>query len=187
MPPLRKYSKEEIIHISYEIVRKEGFNSLNARRIASELKSSVQPIFHNFTSMEEVRKAVLEKSYQTYHSYMQKITDKHPYKQLGLSYITFAKDESELFKILFMNETNNTPEAFIMSDSMGEDIIKKGQELTGFSYEKQKSFHVKVWIFTHGIACLVATKTVKLSNEQIEELFTNTVLEMFEGYKERNK
>ena len=24
MPPLRKYSKEEIIHISYEIVRKEG-------------------------------------------------------------------------------------------------------------------------------------------------------------------
>ena len=45
-----------------------------------------------------------------------------------------------------------------MSDSMGEDIIKKGQELTGFSYEKQKSFHVKVWIFTHGIVLLLLQK-----------------------------
>ncbi|MCI9177146.1 MAG: WHG domain-containing protein [Clostridia bacterium] len=40
-----------------------------------------------------------------------------------------------------------------MTDSAGDDIIKAGQKLTGLSYEEQKKFHVKVWIFTHGIAC----------------------------------
>jgi len=45
---------------------------------------------------------------------------------------------------------------------MSNDVIKKGQILTGLSYEEQTKFHVKVWIFTHGIATLLATNTVKM-------------------------
>lgn len=114
-------------------------------------------------------------------------TDKKPYKQSGLSYIKFAHEKPELFKILFMQETNNSKKNFIMDDREGKNIIKKGQLLTGLSYEKQKKFHVKVWIFTHGIACLVATKTVQFTHTEIEKLLTNTVLEMLIGYKEEEK
>ena len=69
-----------------------------------------------------------------------------------------------------------------MADSAGDEIIKAGQILTGLSYEEQKRFHVRVWIFTHGIACLVATNTVKLSNKEIEEMLENTVRQMAIGY-----
>ena len=41
--------------------------------------------------------------------------------------------------------------------------------------EEQKKFHVKVWIFTYGIACLLATRTVKFTDEEIEELLVSTV------------
>jgi AcrR family transcriptional regulator len=184
MPPNKKYTKDEIVNIAYKIVESEGFENLNARRIAKELNASVQPIFHNFTSMEELKNTVYEKIYETYQNYMERVTEKHAYKQSGLSYIEFAKDHPVLFKILFMKETNNSPENFIINDSEGEDIIKKGQQLTGLSYEDQKKFHVKVFIFTHGIACLLATKTVKLEENEIEELLTNTVLELLKGYKE---
>lgn len=185
MPPNKKYTKEDITNIAYEIVKQEGFENLNARRIAKELKASVQPIFHNFASMEELKNVVYKKIYETYQEYMERKTEKPAYKQSGLSYIAFAKEHPELFKILFMQETDNSPEKFIMADSEGEDIIKKGQQLTGLSYEEQKKFHVKVFMFTHGIACLLATKTVKLKDSEIEELLANTVLELLKGYKEK--
>ena len=74
-----------------------------------------------------------------------------------------------------MQKTNLDAESFIMSDFIADDIIKVGQSFTGYDYEEQKKFHVKVWIFTHGIACLLATRTVKFTDEEIEELLVSTV------------
>ena len=61
MPPRMMFKKEDVLKIAYEIVEKEGFNGLNARRIAEELHSSVHPIFKHFQDMEELKKAVYEK------------------------------------------------------------------------------------------------------------------------------
>ena len=184
MPPTRKFQKEEIINTAYEIVKKEGFKNVNARRIAKELGCSVQPIFHNFENMEELYQTVYEKIYEQYKKYMLNGANKEKaYKQMGLAYIQFAKDYPEFFKIIFMQKTQLKPEGFILADDAGDEIIKAGQKLTGLSYEKQKKFHVKVWIFTHGIACLVATNTVKLTNNEIDELLEGTVRQMLKGYE----
>lgn len=184
MPPIKKYTKEDIVNKAYDIIKNEGLGALNARRLAKELGCSVQPIFHNFTSMEDVYKEVYNIIYNKYQEYMLKDADKQKaYKYMGLGYIYFAKDYPEFFKILFMSKTNFNAESFILADSRGNDIIEKGQKLTGFSYEAQKRFHVKVWIFTHGLATLVATNTVKFTKEEIEDLLEKTVREMMIGYK----
>lgn len=189
MPPIPKYSKEGIIKCAYEIVEKEGFENLNARKIAGVLGCSVQPIFHNFTSMEELNKKVYETIYQKYQEYMRKGKEdkENPYKQMGLSYIKFASDYPEFFKIIFMQKTNLNANDFITADSLGNDVIKVGQTLTGLSSEEKKKFHVRVWIFTHGIACLVATKTIQFKEKEIEELLGNTVREMLIGYIKEKK
>ncbi len=185
MPPIKKFQKEDIIKVAYEIVREEGLDSINARRIAKELRCSVQPIFHNFESMDELKKEVYEKIYSKYKEYMHKgsIAKDKPYKQIGLSYIKFARDYPEFFKIIFMQKTTLNAENFVTTDSVGDEVIKAGQKLTGLSYEEQKKFHIKVWIFTHGIACLVATNTVKFTDEEIDRILGDTVVEMFKGYK----
>lgn len=186
MPPLRKFTKDDIVDIAYEIVKEEGFENLNARRIAKELNSSVQPIFHNFSNMEELKSVVYEKIYNTYIGYMKvNENDVKAYKFMGLSYIKFARDYPEFFKIIFMQKTTLSAENFVMADNVGDNVIRTGQKLTGLSFEEQKKFHVKVWIFTHGIACLVATNTVKFTDEEIDKLLENTVLEMLKGYKNR--
>lgn len=189
MPPITKFSKEEILNCAYEIVKKEGFEKLNARKIAKVLGCSVQPIFHNFTSMEELEKEVYQSIYHKYQECMckGKENEENPYKQMGLSYIEFASDYPEFFKIIFMQKTDKNASDFIMVDSMGNDVIKIGQKITGLSYEEQKKFHVKVWIFTHGIACLVATKTIKITKEEIEDLLAKSVKEMLVGYKIEEK
>lgn len=188
MPPIPKFQKEDIINIAYEIAKEEGLGGINARKIAKILGCSVQPIFHNFTAMEEVTKAVYEKMYNKYKEYM--ITarkEKEPYKHMGLAYIKFAKDYPEFFKAIFMQETTSDAESIIVNDDLGNDIIKAGIELTGLSYEEQKKFHIKVWIFTHGIACLSATKTVDFTEKEVEELLQKSVREMFIGYLKERK
>ena len=54
MPPVTKVSKDEIIDKTYQILSRDGIESINARRIAKELNCSVQPIFSNFNSMEDL-------------------------------------------------------------------------------------------------------------------------------------
>lgn len=188
MPPVRKFQKEDIIDTTYEIVKNEGFENVNARRIAKELNCSIQPVFHNFETMEELNKAVYEKIYNTYKEYIMKCVNKEkPYKEMGISYIKFAKDYPEFFKIIFMKETTLNAENFMMEDTVSNDIIKAGQTFTGLSYEEQKKFHLKVWIFTHGLSCLVATKTIKMSDNEIEELLSSTVWNIYLGFKKGDK
>ena len=182
MPPIVKFSKDDIINVAYDIVKKEGFNSLNARRIAKELKSSIQPIFHNFKNMEELKESVDNKIYKKYEEYMLSgINEEKGYKNTGLSFIRFAKDYPEFFKSMFMQKTDLSFKDFVDTDNVDSEVIKVGQKFTGLSYEKQKEFQKKVSIFTFGIACLVSTKTVNFSDNEIDKLLGDTVVEMLKG------
>lgn len=182
LPPLRKVQKEDIIKVALDILKNEDMKSINARRIAKELNCSVQPIYHNFENMEELKNILFKKIYEMYQEYMRDgAEEEKSYKGMGLAYIRFARDYPNYFKLIFMTRTELSPETYISNDSMGNGVIEKGMELTGFSYEEQKKFHVKVWIFTHGIAALVATNTVKLSMQEIDKLLEDTVREMIIG------
>lgn len=191
MPPIKKYDKDSILNTSLAIVSKEGIDKLNARRIAAYLNSSVNPIFNNFKNMDELKSELYKRIYQIYQEYMNNGKNsqgmKNSYKGMGMGYIRFAKDYPEYFKIIFMQESNLNAESFILSDDEGNDVIKEGQKLTGLSYEEQKKFHIRVWIFTHGIACLVATKTVNLTDDEISELLETTVRQMVIGYMKERK
>ena len=185
MPPVRKFDKKDIIDTACQIALEYGLEGINARSIAKNLGCSVQPIFHNFTSMEDLNEEVYKAIYNKYKEYMLNARQKSykPYKEMGLAYIRFAADYPNFFKIIFMQRTDFNAENLILNDDMGNDVIKAGQELTGLSFNNQKEFHIKVWIFTHGIACLVATRTVKFSELEISNLLEDTVKQLLIGYK----
>lgn len=188
MPKQMTFTKEIVLNTTYELVRKEGISGINARKIAKQLNSSVHPIFRHFKDMEQLKKEVYQKIYDKYKEYMLSgINEEKAYKKMGLSYIKFAKDYPEFFKIMFMQQTKLNAENFVMNDSMGDNVIKVGQKLTGLSFDKQKQFHVKVWIFTHGIACLVSTKTINFSDKEIDKLLEKTVLELLSGLKKEGE
>ena len=188
MPPIRKFSKDDIIDVAYEIVKKEGIENLNARKIAKGLSSSVQPLFHNFTNMEELKNSVIAKIYNTYQEYMRNgALEEKAYKGMGIAYIKFAKEYPNFFNVLFMSESKLSPTTFIQNDNTGNDVIKNGQIFSGLSLEEQKKFHLKVWIFTHGIATMVVSKTVDFTDEEIEELLASTTREILIGYKKNIK
>lgn len=188
MPPLKKFQREDIVEAACQIAKDEGFQEVNARRIARHLHCSVQPIYHNFSTMDELKHVVTERIRQTYIQYMKSGADEElAYRGMGLSYIRFARDYPNYFKLLFMTESRLSPNRFIRNDAAGNDILRIGQKFSGLSNEEMEQFHLKVWLFTHGIAVMAATKTVAFSDGEIEELLSVTVKEMLIGFRAVHK
>lgn len=182
--PRVKVTKDDIINISFFIVRNEGIDNLSARRIAKELNCSVQPIFFNFSNMDDLKKAILIKGCNYFYEFVSKLFDKDipPYKQVGINYIKFAKEEPNLFKLLFMSGNDLS----IIDNNKSFDVIKhyieKSLSLSDFDID---SFHFNMWIFTQGLATLVLNGTLKLTDEQISSLLTNefNALSLYEKNK----
>lgn len=174
MPGTRKIQREDIINVALEIAREKGLDDVQARNIAKKLNCSTQPIFYQFANMEELKNELLIKVVEIYREYMTVDKKAHPYKEMGKGYIRFAKEEPKLFQLIFMSENNLNAENFIKHDKkVYEDILKYVSNITGINSEENVSnFHLKMWIFTHGIATMIATKTCEITDEQISKMLT---------------
>ena len=175
MPTKIKISKDMILDAAFEIVRKHGMEKLSNRELANKLKCSIRPIYYQFENVEEMQKELYIKIEQYFYEFLlDNMVEGIPqYKQIGINYIRFAKREKQLFQTLFMNSTGLTPDAFVSKD--GEDykeIEKLIKISTNLKEEEIKDFHTKMWIFCHGIATLVASGTVKLTDSQIQNLLS---------------
>ena len=175
MPTKIRISKDMILDAAFEIVRKDGIEKLSNRDLANKLKCSIRPIYYQFENVEEMQKELYIKIEQYFYEFLlNNMVEGIPqYKQIGINYIRFAKREKQLFQTLFMNSTGLTPDAFVSKD--GEDykeIEKLIKISTNLKEEEIKDFHTKMWIFCHGIATLVASGTVKLTDSQIQKLLS---------------
>ncbi len=183
MPPKIKITKEDIIKATVGIVRESGAEAINARTIASVLNCSTQPIFSNFATMEELRIAVVEKADAICSDYIQREIESgiFPiYKASGMAYIRFAKEEKELFKLLYMRDRTNEiiPESSELGDKM-ESVV---QGNTGLSGEAARLFHLEMWAYVHGIATMVATGFENLEWELISRMLSDAYQGMRKQY-----
>ena len=170
-----RISKDMILDAAFEIVRKDGMEKLSNRELANKLKCSIRPIYYQFENVEEMQKELYRKIEQYFYKFLldNMIEGIPQYKQVGMNYIKFAKQEKKLFQTLFMNDTGLTPDAFVTKD--GEDykeIEKLIRISANLKEEDIKDFHTKMWIFCHGIATLVANDTIKLTDNQIQDLLS---------------
>lgn len=182
MPPRFKFTKEEIINAALNVTRKEGITGLTARALAAELGCSVKPIFGLFKNMEEVQQEVIKSADTLYQSYLKGDMEKGlypPYKSSGMAYIRFAKEEKELFKLLFMRDRSHEAAEENMDELM--PILQIIQKKTGMSEKEAYAFHIEMWIFVHGMATMIATNYLNLDEAYISKVLTDA----YEGIKSR--
>lgn len=182
MPPKVKITKEDIINAAFELVRTNGEENLNARNIAASLNCSTQPIFSNFENMQLIRMAVIKKAEDLCEEYIQREVSngKYPrYKASGMAYIRFANEEKELFKLLYMRD--RTKEEIPEETDLGNEMEGIVYQNTGLDKQNAKLFHLQMWAFVHGIASMLATGYLSLSEDLISTMLTN----MYEGMKKQ--
>ena len=189
MPPKFLFTKEEIISAAVEVVRENGADGLTARALAAKLGCSVKPIFGAFKNMEEVRTEVIKAAEKIYRDRLAKSTENKnipPYKATGTEYIKFAKDDRELFKLLFMRSRISE------EDREAEEtapLIALIQKSTGFDEKTAFLFHLETWVFVHGIATMIATDYLKWDDEFISRSLSDCFLGLkarFEKFKKEN-
>ncbi len=182
MPPKVKITKQDIIKTAVELVRANGQQSINARAIAAALNCSTQPVFSNFATMEELQEAVIVAAYDRYLDLLKNEAEsgKYPqYKSFGMAYIRFAKEEKELFKLLFMcdrQEKELTPTLDF------EASVQMIMNANGITKEKAELMHLEMWTCVHGIAVMLATSFLVLEWELISDMLTD----VYQGIRTRH-
>ncbi len=182
MPPKFKYTRKEIIEKATLFVSERGAEQFTARSLAAYLGVSSKPIFIQFKNMEELKNEVIFSAQKMYESYVEQefASGKYlPYKSSGIGYIRFAKEQKELFKLLFMR------------DRRGENIAENREEIRpildilmqSLSIDEDKAylFHIEMWIYVHGIATMCATEYINWDIEFISK----TLTDIYQGLKHR--
>lgn len=171
MPPAIRFSRESVLNAAYELVRRDGPASLNARAVARELGGSTQPIFRLFSGMDELYQEVVALADSTIRASMRQraaISDA-PYLSVCMSYLLFARDEPQLFKLLFMRDRVKDGSAKMeYKHSWGFNIIEKSM---GVDHDTAVKLYERTFFHTHGLAVCIATKYMPcMSEEQMELL-----------------
>ena len=185
MAPKVKVTREEIVSAALDLVRRE--EALNARSLAKELNCSTQPVFSNFASVEEVREAVLQAAYRLYLKTMREEAakpDLPPYKAAGMGYIRFAREEKQLFRLLFMR--SRTAVQQVRED---EEELRNWaaliREKSGLSEEDAARMHLEMWACVHGIAAMLATDYQDLDGELVSGMLTDLYQGLRKRYEEK--
>lgn len=180
MPPKIKVTKEEIMNEAIRMVREKGMDSLNARDLAKELGCSVHPIFRAYNSMEGLKTEAYKMAENNFNEHMMSALEhsEDGFLNMGLAYIDFAKNEKNLFKLLFMTDAFQEQSIMdIAGTTEGDDeVIEMLCQRTGLSIKGSKELYTGIWLTTHGIAAMFATNNCKFSDEENRRLLNNSFM-----------
>lgn len=172
MPPTIKIFKEDILNAALALIRKEGAGALNARRLAKEIGCSTQPIFRNYENMDEL-KVELYNTIEDYYNtrVFGDLTVPMTYEEIGTRYISFARDEREFFKVLFLSQKMQASDIrSIFSDSENQFLIQKVSQWLNIDVKHDENLVLNAWIYMHGLATIVATNDIPMKQEEIRSL-----------------
>ena len=174
MPPKPKFTKENIADAAVALVRQSGMEALTARAVAARLGCSPKPIFGLYESMAQLREAVIARAQACMAEYTERAVQSGeypPYKAIGMAYVEFAREEKELFRLLYMRDRSGE-ETAENREALAPvlDIIQKN---TGLDREKAYLFHIEQWVFVHGIATMLATSYLDFDKETVSSVITD--------------
>lgn len=188
MPPKAKFTREEIIEAALKIAKERGLNAVTARELGAELGSSARPIFTVFQNMDEVHEEVIKAAKEIYGGYVRKgLEQEVAFRGVGMAYVQFAIREKRLFQLLFMRENteeNDMEHILAFIDDNYETILSSVEESYDLARKDAERLYRHLWIYTHGIATLCATKTCNFTEQETEEMLTDVFSGLLKKIKE---
>lgn len=184
MAPKNKFTKEEMIEAALRVVQKKGIDSLTAKTIADELGTSTRPIFTSFGSMDEVKQAVYEAAVRVYDSYTEAgLKEKIPFLGVGKSYIRFAQEEPELYRLLFLTRT---PEySAIKSMRHLQTLVRPSlMNIYHITAEEADLYFRDLWLVAHSLSTLIVTGDCPYSDQEIGQILTGFSISVCKSIKE---
>ena len=176
MPPKAKFTKEQITKAALGVVSEKGAQALTAKELGAALGTSTTPIFTVFNSMQEVQDAVRLAAMERFEEYAHKTAHIKPvFKQIGMRMILFAKEEPNLYQLIFtssISEAQTFDDIYSHLGSVADECLDVLQKDYDLNKDNAKTLFEHVWIHTFGIGVLYSTGVCNFSHEQIAEMLT---------------
>lgn len=192
MPPKPKFTKEEIAETALQIMKEKGISALTARSLGAALGTSARPIFTAYKNMDEVKWAARKIALREFEAYAGDFEDYTPaFKRIGMLMVSYAVNEPEMFKLLFMQEHKENRSFDNTMQDLGDmadvciALIERDYNLTP---DEAKTLFAQMWVHTFGLGALCAMRVCAFSEEQIAEMlgqvFAGFLLMLKSGQKD---
>ena len=165
MPPKTKITCEMILEAGMKIIREEGADNLNVRKIANVLGCSTQPIMYQFSTVEKLKSALYTRVDEYHSEYLMNFGNmrEKPMLSIGLRYILFAVEEKNFFRFLFQSNkyTNmNFTQLLNGYDEGLSAIYNILEKEAGITPAQSREAFASLFISAHGLASLLANNTM---------------------------
>ena len=164
-----RVSSEQVVDNAVLMVKKNGWDSINARSLAKELEISTKPLYRLYNGMEEIKAAVYKKIYQEYDEFItHRVDNKNALITLCVAYVEFAKENENLFKSLFLsNNLNWSSIENVLDEKWNQSTIINLVNKHGYTFENAKSLFMHMWLYANGLATLIATNDIEMDDKEI--------------------
>ena len=168
-------TKQMISDVAFQMVREEGLQGITARHVAERANCSTQPIFRSFPGMEELTQEVYDMAIAFFRNYYRTYpqTESVPFCNMGMACISFAKEEKELFRLLFAPKEQKKSLYEILNGST-ENVKSEIQKAIAIGCTDPSGLFMKMWIFIYGVACMTMTGDYDLSDQETRKLLSDT-------------
>jgi len=169
------FTKDAIVEAAFTLTRENGWPAVTARSIARKLGSSTMPIYSSMKSMEEIEAEVRGRAEALLLEFQARNYGEQGSMNMAIGYVTFARDERNLFRFLYIDRPLQGPGApdgsrqlptFEQFASGARPVALADQVATAMKDPRI----LKSWIFTHGLASLVSGGVLDLPDESIRRL-----------------
>ena len=161
-----------ILDTAFKMVESDGIESVTARKVAAAAGCSTQPIFRVYKNMEELQKAVYDKTIEYFLQYYKDFEKKSnvPFTNLGLAYIAFAREKKNYFKLLFVNGIEGGKSMYELLNGEDGNVVKEINLARSMGCANPGHMFMKMWIFIHGAACMSLSGDFDLTDEETVSL-----------------
>ena len=186
MPPRVKFTKEEIVEAALRVTREGGIDSLTARSLAAELGASTRPMFTYFETVDELKHEAHEAAKGIYKTYIERgLAEPVPFLGVGQNTIRFAREEPELFRLLFLQKPDGADggaaEALAFSQDLVRDSIMGIYKMDAYEAD---CYYRNLWLIAFSFCAMIAAGECPYTDEQMSAMFTEVSLAVCKAYKD---
>ena len=186
MAPKNKFTKEEMITAALRVVRVKGIDGLTAKTMADELGTSTQPVFTCFESMDGVRQEVYAAALHVYKGYANAgLQEEIPFLGVGMQYIRFAREEPELYRLLFLTQEQGQDSLAVRSMRHLQELVRTSiMDIYHITAEEADVYFRNMWLAAHSISTLIVTGGCPYSDREIGHILTGFSVGICKAIKE---
>ncbi len=174
-------SKEIILQEALEMLIRDGYSAINIKTLSKEIGCSTQPLVWHFENMAGLRKALAEYALNYANGKMRSCVQNgmDAFAGVGMAYINLAFDEPNLFQYLYMSGESELRaggfDVLVHAEANAAMAAQIADDLK-IPKENVSSFFQNTMIYTHGLACFVASGVITSSKEEVIRMVRQAAL-----------